>query len=72
MTFPADIHAFTDAAFTEDDLTCAAFLLYGMGRDIECGFDETAVQMIRTLCEQDRALVVRALAAAYTALQDAP
>lgn len=68
MIFMADPEKFERIEASEHEMETAEFLLYNMGRSIECGMDDQAGQLIRTLAEQNRELTIRAIAAAYLAV----
>ena len=70
MIFTANPEKFERIRFSEEEREAAAYILYCMGRDIECGMDDQAGQLIGTLAEQNRELVTRAIAAAYMAVLD--
>lgn len=71
MIFTANPENFERIRFSEEEREAAEFLLFCMGRNIECGMDDQAGQLIGTLAEQNRELVTRAIAAAYIAVLDA-
>ena len=70
MIFTANPENFERIRFSEEEREAAEFLLFCMGRNIECGMDDQAGQLIRTMAEQNRELVTRAIAAAYIAVLD--
>lgn len=70
MIFPANPGKFETISSSEGEREAAEYILYCMGRDIECGMDEQAAKVIRTMAEQNRELVTRAIAAAYIAVRD--
>lgn len=70
MIFTANPEKFERIRFSEEEREAAAYILYCMGRDIECGMDEQAAKVIRMMAEQNRELVTRAIAAAYMEVLD--
>lgn len=70
MIFTANPEKFERIRFSEEEREAAAYILYCMGRDIECGMDEQAAKVISMMAEQNRELVTRAIAAAYMAVLD--
>lgn len=71
MIFTANPENFERIRFSEEERETAAYILYCMGRNIECGLDDRSGKLIRTMAEQNRELVIRAIAAAYIAVRDA-
>ena len=71
MIFTANPENFERIRFSEEEREAAAYILYCMGRNIECGLDDRSGKLIRTMAEQNRELVIRAIAAAYIAVRDA-
>ena len=70
MIFTANPENFERIRFSEEEREAAAYILYCMGRNIECGLDDRSGKLIRTMAEQNRELVTRAIAAAYMAVLD--
>lgn len=70
MIFTANPENFERIRFSEEEREAAAYILYCMGRNIECGMDDQSGKLIRTMAEQNRELVTRAIAAAYMAVLD--